>query len=102
MFRLIPTILLILISTSVLATPPGDRPPTASGACQKALAKIRDQSDQSDQNKSALLKELEELNARAESQLADAATATTAASSPKPTRGRETRSQSTAHSQSTY
>lgn len=67
MFRLTPAIVLIFISTSILATPSVDRPPTNIGACAKVLAKI---SDQNDQNRSAQLKALKELNDKAESQLA--------------------------------
>lgn len=71
MFRLIPTMLLILISAPMLATPSGDRPPSKSGACAKTLATI---SDQSDQNMPAQLKTLEDLledlNDEAESQIA--------------------------------
>ncbi len=67
MFRLTPAIVLIFISTSILATPSGDRPPSETGACTKVLATM---SDQNDQNRSAQLKALKELNDKAESQLA--------------------------------
>jgi hypothetical protein len=72
MFRLTPAIVLIFISTSILASPSGDgdRPPTASGACAQVLAKISDQNGQNDQNRSAQLKAMKELNDKAESQLA--------------------------------
>jgi hypothetical protein len=67
MFRLAPAIVLIFISTSILASPSGDRPPSETGACAKVLARM---SDQNDQNRSAQLKALKELNDKAESQLA--------------------------------
>ncbi|MBK9041559.1 MAG: hypothetical protein IPL83_20805 [Bdellovibrionales bacterium] len=67
MFRLTPAIVLIFISTSILATPSGDRPPSETGACTKVLATM---TDQNDQNRSAQLKAMKELNDKAESQLA--------------------------------